>query len=350
MASSKLNGNSETGLAFGMGEPPMAALAVRSSRHILAEHAVSVACSASRYNRTKHVRVFPVVMPERKLCKVQRQVVLADVMERPDHATLQQAPEAVQVVRVDIPAHIFLLLMIDDLMRILPTQSLIAGVFISSDQRHLRADRLPDKLAHGQAIRVLDDLADHVSFSGNRAHDRDLGTAAFDMAFLVPVAVLILPAQVRFIHFHFAHQLRKALILHRRPDAMAHIPCCPVVPGANRAVDLQGTDALLAGGHQVDDLKPCPKRKVGVLEHGLGDDGEAVAVPTSAGLALAEPMERTSIQRIDLIRLAPWADHTVGPPLLKQVGLTGFFRREVGCQLGQGHGGFHGCSPLLRAA
>lgn len=61
----------------------------------------SGATSASCYDGVKEIRVFPVVVPERKLGEVQRQVLLADLMIIPNDATLQETPEVVQRVRVN---------------------------------------------------------------------------------------------------------------------------------------------------------------------------------------------------------------------------------------------------------
>src|SRR5262245_716118 len=108
IACSKVSGWSETGFAFGM-RPPWAKRVARSSAGTSSEHASAVACSAFCDNITEDVGILPVVMTIRELGQVQRQIVLADFMERTHDATLQQAPEAIQVRRMDIAAHIFTL-------------------------------------------------------------------------------------------------------------------------------------------------------------------------------------------------------------------------------------------------
>ncbi len=67
------------------------------------EHAVPATCSAACYDRREDVGILPVVMTERELSQIQRQIGLADVVISTHHATLQQAPEAVQVRRMDVP-------------------------------------------------------------------------------------------------------------------------------------------------------------------------------------------------------------------------------------------------------
>lgn len=51
--------------------------------------------SRSRHHGREDVIVFPVVVPERELVKVERQVRLGDVMEAPRDAPLDERPEAV---------------------------------------------------------------------------------------------------------------------------------------------------------------------------------------------------------------------------------------------------------------
>jgi hypothetical protein len=42
----------------------------------------------------------------RKLRKVQRKIFFADLMERADHASLEQTPEGFDIVGMNVPAHI----------------------------------------------------------------------------------------------------------------------------------------------------------------------------------------------------------------------------------------------------
>ena len=103
IACSKLNGWSETGLALPM-VPPMIDGVERSSLGTSSEHASAAACSAFCYDIREDVWIIPVVMAIRKLRQIKRQIGFADLMECTHHTTLQKAPEAVQVRRMDIPA------------------------------------------------------------------------------------------------------------------------------------------------------------------------------------------------------------------------------------------------------
>ena len=338
IASSKLNGWSETGLAFGM-VPPMVNAVEHSWADTASKHTSAVAYSASCYNRVEQVRFFAVVMPERELGQVQRQVFFAHLVKGADHAPLEQAPERFQVVRMHVPAHILFLGVIDRLMEERPAQAVIAGMFIGRHQRDFIADGLTHKVAHRDPVRRLNHLTDHVPFAGDRADHRGLAAVVLPLAFfLVPMLVRVFAANIGFIYFHFAQQLRKASVFHGRPNAMAHIPGRPVVAGPDLTMDLQGADALLALGHQVNDLEPGPKRIVGVLENGLADHGEAVAVPSAALFAFADPVKRLALEGVDLLILATRALYAVRPAHIGQELLAGLFHREAGHQSAERHG------------
>lgn len=338
IASSKLNGWSEIGFAFGI-FPPTVSVVEHFSPDTSSEPAVPVACSAACYYRREDVPVLPVVMTKRELGQVQRQIGLADVVIGADHAPLQQAPEAVQVGRVDVPAHILALRVVHGLVRVLPLQASIARMFIGRDQRDVFAHGLTDETAQRDAVRILDDLADHIALASNRADDADLIAARPTLqALLVPMAVLILAADVGFVYLHFSHELGKASILHRSADAVAHIPSRAVVAGTYLAMDLQGADALLALGHKVNDLEPDSKVIVGIFKDGLGNDGEAVAIPSAAILALTNPVKWLGLERIHLGILTSRAFHAIRPAHIPKKRLARFFRGEAMGQLRKGHG------------
>ena len=98
---SNVSGWSEIGFAFGISCPPMADGVAYSSADISSENALPEACSASCYHISEDVRILAVVVAIGELCQVQGQVFLAHLMKRTNHATLQQAPEGLQVVRMD---------------------------------------------------------------------------------------------------------------------------------------------------------------------------------------------------------------------------------------------------------
>ena len=81
----------------------MANVVARSLADTSSEHASAAACSALRYDIAKDVGILSVVMTIRKLRQIQWQISFTDLMKRTHHPSLQKAPEAVQVRRMDVP-------------------------------------------------------------------------------------------------------------------------------------------------------------------------------------------------------------------------------------------------------
>jgi hypothetical protein len=63
--------------------------------------AAGIDASATCYSRAENIGVFTIVVPELKLSDVQRQILFADLVERPHDATLHQRPEAINCLSVD---------------------------------------------------------------------------------------------------------------------------------------------------------------------------------------------------------------------------------------------------------
>jgi hypothetical protein len=84
----------------------------------LAETVASVRVSAACYRRSENVDVLAVVVAELKFRDVQRQILLADLVIGTDNAALEDAPEALNRVRVNRADDVFALRVFDDLMRV----------------------------------------------------------------------------------------------------------------------------------------------------------------------------------------------------------------------------------------
>lgn len=337
-ASSKLKGKRETGFAFGMGGPPSAIGVAHSSPHISSENAVPVAFSASCYHIIEDVGILAVIVPVRKLGQIQRQISLAHIVERAHDAPLEQTPEAIQVRGMDIPAHVFPRDMVDGFMlwKSTPSKVSIAARFIGGDKGDSIGHSLLDELGQRLGAHVLHDLGHDVAFSSNGSNDGHLALRTGHILVSVPhVTILLLAADERFIDFDFAHEFVEAAALHRRSDAMAHIPGRAVVAASDLAMDLQGTHALLALQHQVNNLEPGPKRIVGILENRFGNDGEPVAVWSAAVLRLADPVKRTALQLVYFVRVAARAFHAIRPAKILQVFFAGVLSRKLLHQLSQ---------------
>src|ERR1700674_1030984 len=86
-------------------------------RRLRAEAVSSAATSASWYESRKHIFVFTVIVAERKLREVERQIVFAHLVIAAHDAALQETPEGFQIVGMDLAAHVLMRFVIDVLMR-----------------------------------------------------------------------------------------------------------------------------------------------------------------------------------------------------------------------------------------
>jgi len=346
IACSKLNGCSEMGFAFGM-RPPLGDGVEHSSLDISPELASAAACSAFCDHIRKDVGILPVIMPIGKFSQIQWQIILADLMERTHYPALEQAPEAIQIRCMDVPAHIFTFGMIHGLMRVLMAQASIASMFIGSDQRYTISNSLPNKLAHGLPIGVLDDLANDIALPSNGPDHGDFPNWSM---FAFPLAAMTIPlasAQIGFVHFHFPQQFRKASIFHRRTNAMAYIPGRLIGTAADQSLNLQGANALLALQHQIDHLKPYAEWIVRVLKNCFAYDREAIAVASTAILRLTDPMKRTARHSEHLPILTARAFHAIWPSALLEKLFAGLFRGEAAHSFSKCQSRFHDLTSLL---
>ena len=249
---------------------------------------------------------------------------------------------------MDIAAHIFTLGMIDRLMRKFTLQSGISHMLIGGYQRHAFTHSLPNKIAQRLAIRVFDDLADRVALAGDRADDPDLTSGDTSQARpLTPMTILVLAADVGFVNFNLAYQFPKTSVLHRRSNAMAHVPGGLISPAPDHSLNLQGADSLLTLKHHVDDLKPLGERAVRVLKNRLADDRETIAVSSAARFSFADPMKRAGLQCIHFLIVAARTLHAIRPASFLQVLFTGSFRREAIHGFGKCEFGFHGLTSVM---
>lgn len=77
------------------------------------EASASCHASAACYRFAKDVLFIPVIESERKLVQIQRQIFDADVVKCADNAALQETPKRLDIVGIDLTAHVFQRLVID---------------------------------------------------------------------------------------------------------------------------------------------------------------------------------------------------------------------------------------------
>ena len=278
-----------------------------------AEAVASEATSAACQNRLEDVRILPIIEPELKFSKVEWQVSFADVVVSPDYSALQKTPKALHVVSVDFTTNIFTVTMAYGFMRqTLPRfQILIAGVLVGRDKGDILTYRFRHEFVHGRNVRSLNHLANDIALARNSADDRSLVPAAPTMLAFVPMPVLILAADIRFINLDLSHQLRKVFVPHCGADTLTHIPGSFVRTRANHPMELQSAHALFALTHQVDDFKPRAQWIVRILENRLCNYRESIAVFLAYA---ALPVKPFMPERIDLIVAATRAlNHAIWP-------------------------------------
>lgn len=301
-----------------------------------AEHVASLSCSASCYQLSEHIGFLAVVVPERELCKVQREILLADVVKVAHDATLEQAPERIDIRSVNATAYILTGRVCDGLMREAKRgQVLVTLPFVSRHQVNFVAHHFANEAIQGLGVRVFDHLTDDIALAADRADNWNLiATESAFAALFVPVLILVLSADIHFVNFNDTHQFLEAIVIHRGADTSAHVPD-GLVTGLvveHHALDLECAHSLLGMEHHKSDGEPSFERILGVLEYRAADERESIAF-LGALLTLPVPSAR---QLVGLIVPATRTDRlAVRPAMLKQELFAGFFSRKEGVELAQ---------------
>src|ERR1700687_4206547 len=159
----------------------------RWRRSQIAETFASVRVSAPCYRFAEYVGLFAIVKSELKLVQIQRQIFLAHFVVTPHHSALEQRPERFNRIGMNDAAHVFARAMANDLMRQCESVSThskqaITGMFIGRNQVDAFAvDGLTNETIERHRVGILDHLADHVTLTGDRGHERNL-TSGSDVA------------------------------------------------------------------------------------------------------------------------------------------------------------------------
>jgi len=287
--------------------------------------------SSPRYRLAEDISFAAVVVAELEFRKIQRQVLLADVMIGANHSTLEQTPERIQILGMHFTAHILASRMSYGFVLVAKRcQILIALPFVARDQINLVADGPAHETVERPRVSVLYHLADYVTLPADRANDWNFIAAesAF-AALLIPVTILVLAAEIALIYFHDAHELLEVWIMHRAAQSHAHVPSGLIAAAADETMDLSRADAFLAGQHQMQNLEPRQKRLLGFLKDGSSLEREAVRRTIIFAALLALPMPRT--RRTALVQffvIATRATWTIRPALEQKIGPASLFIGE----------------------
>lgn len=96
-----------------------------------ASPSLGAGASAPCYGSPEDIGILAVVVTELKFCDVEREVFCADLVESAHDAALDEAPEAVNRLRVDGAHNVFLGSVMHDAMREIRLKSGVAGVFVA---------------------------------------------------------------------------------------------------------------------------------------------------------------------------------------------------------------------------
>ena len=300
-----------------------------------AEALASSDASASSYSAPENIRVLRIIETELKLREIKRQVLFAYMMIVADDATLEQAPERIEVLGMHFAAYIFASGVLHCIVLITESGEIaVSGVLVGCDQTYPIAHGFADETIERCRIGMFDHLTDYVTLSADSTFNRGLiATEPALTALLIPMAILVFTAHIGFVHFDDTHELLKIRIMHRGAQAVAHEPCCSIRAGADHSMNLQCADTFLAGQHQVQDFEPDEKLIVGILENGSNVQREAIGKRT-AFVALPRPR---ALGLVKLLIAATRASRTSGPAALHEIALAGIFVGKKPIKVGNGH-------------
>src|ERR1051326_2083870 len=168
-------------------------------------------------------------------------------MVRAHHAALDERPEAVEMRRVDLAAHVLAYRVVHGLVLVAQlVETHIATVLIGRDERHGRGHGALHEVVHRDAGHAVHHLTDHVALPRNGADHSHLAAGhAWETAPLVLVAVLVLATHIRLVDLYDAQEATKSLVLHGGSDTHARVPRRLIAPLAD--------DLALARLHLAED-------------------------------------------------------------------------------------------------
>ncbi|MGA8791303.1 MAG: hypothetical protein WB498_00100 [Candidatus Binatus sp.] len=291
-----------------------------------AEAPASQVASASSYRVTENVGISAIVMPELKLVQVERQVFLRHIVVGAYYPTFQETPKVFDILGMYLAANVFACRMADySMLAPVYADRVVGWVFVGCYQVNFARTYLVHETSKTIRAGILDNFADYISLAADRADDGGFAAHAGNVLFLIPVAVPVLATDARFVHFHDTHEFLEVRIGQSRAQTVTHEPCSPIGAGSDHSVNLQSTDALLTGQHQVQNLEPRQEWIVGVLEDRVDRNGEPVRRARILSTLGALPVEGPRLTGVNLFIPAARASDNLRPTLVAQIRLAGIF-------------------------
>jgi hypothetical protein len=196
-------------------------------------------------------------------------------------SALEQAPEILQSVCVDLSIDV-LLGMVDGLVdEILLLESLIGQERIGVD----RAACFDVSANLGLQVMLAPSRNHHCADFAAAFQNTEYGSLVFGASLSNPATMLLgvhvsrCAADESFVYFNFAPipaEFQNRAVLHCKPDAVKHEPC-GLLSDAESASNFIGTDAVLTVGNQPEGDKPLVERERRILKDGSYFAGELFA-------------------------------------------------------------------------
>jgi hypothetical protein len=203
---------------------------------------------------------------------------------------------------------------VDTAARIFGVQLVVAAPSISREQTNSVRNDFAHKAGSGFRSDAFENACDNVALALHRTDDGRLAgsRAATAAALFIPVAIVVLPADVGFVNLDNATEFLLRLD-HCRTDFVAHAMRGFVGPEAKLPLNLERANSLFAGRHQMHDLEPIAERLVCVLEDRARDNAEAITHVAARSALRALPVPLAGMQVIDGGVAAARADNALRP-------------------------------------
>ncbi len=197
----------------------------------------------------------------------------ADLVEGLDNGALEQRPDALDTIGVNIADHPFVFGVV---------HCFVARVEVGDAQIGLQ---LVCVNGFGVVAQVfLDESVQRLAFYIGNPGQADLpaplespGHPCLALMASGP-HVFLLTSNQGFVNFDNSEQRRtiERIVAHRFPDAVAQIPCRLVRTDPESALHLVGRDSLSGFEHEIDSDEPLAKRQVRIVHDGSGSRAELV--------------------------------------------------------------------------
>jgi len=253
------------------------------------------------------IHALPMVEAEGLLIHVAEEVERLDADVRAAKSALQETPEILNSVGVDIALGVGFGV-VDEVMDVVSLKPEVGVSFIGEKMR-AGFDVLANGHVQASPTSIIQDSDAHLSAALQHRMNRNLpnwsaSLTLHDALLAVLVHIANLAADEGFVDFDFTIQLAAAtVILHCEPDALKHEPS-GLLANADSAVNLIGRNSILAVGELPHGEQPLVQADRRVLKDRADLDGELSL--GMSGLALPEVPGR---QETDVVRAAGRTDH-----------------------------------------